>query len=129
MPDRSPRRLLRPTVRTRMILIAVLAAGLGWFARGVRGQRDAVAAIRRAGGRVVYDGDPGRPLMPGQLRDGWTRLGLRSGALGWLADRVGIDYIDHPAHVALPARCRLEEAMPHVGRLRRLDRRFVTGRD
>lgn len=111
-----------------MILIAALSAGVGWFASGIRGQRDAVAAIRRAGGHVVHDGDPARSLMPGQLRSGWTRLRLRYRALAWLADRVGVDSIDHPVHVALPARCRLEEAMPHIARLRRLDRRFVTGR-
>ena len=128
MMARCLRRRLRLNMRTAMILVAVLGTVLGWLAHGANTQRDAVAAIRRAGGRVVYDGEP-RAMMPGQKQNAWSSLRLRYRALGWLVDRVGIDYFDHPAHVSLPAQSRLDEAMAHVGRLRRLDRLFIDGRD
>jgi hypothetical protein len=67
MPDRgkyvarSWRRYLRFSVRGLIVLVLVVGAGLGWTVRSARIQRDAVAAIERAGGSVGYhfqwDGD------------------------------------------------------------------------
>ena len=42
-----------------MIVVLVLGGGLGWFAhraRQVQIQRDAVIAVRKVGGSVLYDG-------------------------------------------------------------------------
>ena len=49
------RRFLRFSVRGVLVLVLVVAAGLGWIVRSARIQREAVAAIERAGGRVIYD--------------------------------------------------------------------------
>ena len=52
---RARRRLGHLSVRRMMVLVLVLGGSLGWYAYRVRIQRDAVAAIRRAGGAVRYD--------------------------------------------------------------------------
>ena len=74
------RRQLRFSLRSVMVLILILGGGLGWFIHRAHIQQDAVAAIRQAGGSVIYewqwkDGsfDPsGKPRVPGRLLD---RLG------------------------------------------------------
>ena len=57
MPDhpspRSRRHRLRVTVRTMMTLVLILGSGLGWIVRRAQIQREAVAAIQRAGGSVI----------------------------------------------------------------------------
>jgi hypothetical protein len=50
---RLPR--VRLSVRTSILLVAVVGCGLGWIARRAHARRDAVEAILRAGGRVKYD--------------------------------------------------------------------------
>jgi hypothetical protein len=106
-----------------MVLVLVLGCGLGWVAHRARVQREAVAAIERAGGKVFYDwqlkyskmGD----LMPdstGQSR--WPR---------WLVDRLGPDYFSTVKMVFLfgPA----DAVMPQVGRLDQLEELdFMPGR-
>jgi hypothetical protein len=47
---------VRLTVRALMALVLLIAAGLGWAAYRARLQRDAVAAIVKAGGKVFYEG-------------------------------------------------------------------------
>jgi hypothetical protein len=49
------RRYLRFSVRGLIVLALVIAAGLGWVVRQAHIQRDAVAAIKKAGGWVQYD--------------------------------------------------------------------------
>lgn len=124
MPPRFLQRLLRLNVRMAMAFIAVVGMGLGWLVSSSNAQRDAVAAIQRAGGRVAYDCDPrglSRPrngVSPTRKRQLW--------APGWLVDRVGIDYFSHPVMVTLPASgSRGDRALTHVGRLRRLDTLIV----
>src|SRR4051812_47823023 len=45
---------IRLSVRRLLFLVLVIGSGIGWFARQAAIQGDAVAAIRRAGGSVVY---------------------------------------------------------------------------
>jgi len=72
-------------MRGLIVLVLVIGAGLGWMVRTVRDaqiQREAVAAIRNAGGRVTYDWE-------------WTEQGDIPGgkpwAPRWLTDLVGVD--------------------------------------
>ena len=52
-PNRNPpRRLLRLSVRALMVVVLVLAVVLGWFVHRAQVQREAVAAIEKAGGKV-----------------------------------------------------------------------------
>ena len=61
-------------------MLVVLAVGgcLGWWLHLARVQRQAVAAIRAAGGSITYEWDvPGAPSTPG-----WRR---------WVAEHVDVD--------------------------------------
>jgi hypothetical protein len=53
--SRPWRRCLRFNVRGLIVVVLVIGVGLGWVVRQAHGQRDAVAAILRAGGVVEYD--------------------------------------------------------------------------
>ena len=53
--SRRWRRYLRFSVRGLIVVVLVVGGWLGWIVRGARIQREAVAAITRAGGRVAYD--------------------------------------------------------------------------
>ncbi len=60
------RRFLRFSVRVLIVVVLVMGAGLGWLVRSARIQRDAVAAIKDAGGSVVYDRErSNRKSIPG----------------------------------------------------------------
>jgi Leucine Rich repeat len=72
---RWPRDRVRLSVRALMALVLLIAAGLGWVAYRARLQRDAVAVIVKAGGKVFYDG---------QGFDGTERPNPASGARAWL---------------------------------------------
>lgn len=50
---------VRLTVRGLIVLALITGAGLGWIARNARIQRDAVAAIKSAGGWCWYDWETG----------------------------------------------------------------------
>ena len=59
MPDLSSqntrRHRVRVTVRMMMTLVLILGSGLGWIVHRARVQREAVGAIYRASGSVVYE--------------------------------------------------------------------------
>src|SRR4051812_18842713 len=83
-PNGRPwRRYVRFSVRGLVIAVLVIGGWLGWIAHRARVQREAVAAIKRAGGHVYYDWErnDGKPVPNGKPR--WPR---------WLVDRLGIDY-------------------------------------
>jgi hypothetical protein len=78
------RRRLGLSLRVLMILVLFFGGGLGWLAYRARVQREAVAAIEKAGGKVYYDWQyfaggtsPPPPPPPGPK---------------WLVDFFGIDY-------------------------------------
>ena len=52
---KSWRHLLRLSVRALMVLVLITGGGLGWVIHRARVQREAVAAILRAGGSVMYE--------------------------------------------------------------------------
>ena len=53
--SRSRRWRVRISVRGLMVLILALGSWFGWVANRARVQREAVAAIERAGGHVYYE--------------------------------------------------------------------------
>jgi hypothetical protein len=101
---------VQSSVRAVMALVLTLGVGIGWFVRRAQVQRDAVAAILRAGGRVSYDWEwnNGRRIAKGKPR--WS---------GWLVDCLGIDYFADVTRVNLAAR-GTDEVLTHVGHLSRL---------
>jgi hypothetical protein len=111
------RRFLRFSVRGLIIFVVVLGAGLGWIVRQAHIQRDAVAAIRKAGGRVSYnwEWDPGKSIQAG-----------RPWAPSWLVDLIGVDFFGHVTSVDLTGSSMTTDAMlAEVGRLNQLQQLSV----
>jgi hypothetical protein len=74
--SRPWRRYLRFSVRGLIVLVLVIGAGLGWIVRSARMQREAVAAIKNAGGSVSYDWrwSNGNSDFPGRGNRGLIRI-------------------------------------------------------
>lgn len=108
---------LRTSVRALMLLILLVGGGLGWLVHRAHQQRDAVAAIQRAGGYVEYDW---------QFRGG---VPVSNGAPQyprWIVDGVGVDYFSNVVSVFLEGEVSDAE-MAHVGHLGRLERLTMEG--
>jgi internalin A len=97
MPERpSPqswRRLLRLSVRSLMVLVLITGGGLGWVIHSAHVQRDAVAAIKRAGGDIAYswqwsNGSPVFPIPKLPWPD-------------WVRQSLGPDFLDTVTYVRL----------------------------
>ena len=84
--SRSWRHYLRFSLRGLIVLVLLIGGWLGWIVRNAQVQREAVAAIERAGGWVTYDA-------------GWSDnpdpIGRLPWAPKWLVDAVGIDCFAH----------------------------------
>lgn len=85
------RRYLTVKVRSLLVVVSITGAWMGYVVRQARVQRDAVAAINRAGGRVCYASELNSRLG-GNTLSGWRSL---------IGSFVGIDYVDHVASVDL----------------------------
>src|SRR5438270_12939655 len=86
---KSWRRRLRLSVRALMGLVLITGGVLGWVIHRARVQREAVAAIRRADGSVIYY-HQSRSRSSGM--PWWPR---------WAAEILGIDYFDNVKSVFL----------------------------
>jgi Leucine-rich repeat (LRR) protein len=111
-----------------MVFVLVLGGCLAWYvhlARQARIQRDAVAAITRLGGSVLYDWQfegnqfrlkPGTTIISNEV-PGWPR---------WLVDRLGVDAFGSVSQVSFrrlprePSPAEAEEVLAQIGHLRRL---------
>ncbi len=112
----------RFSVRTLMVLVLVVGGGFGWIVHRAHVQRDAVAAIKRGGGEVLYEWhlreleNPKRALNAGFGVDPngqpkWPK---------WFVDRLGVDYFGSVKYVRLSYK-NSDALMPHSGRLDRLE--------
>ena len=99
---RRPRLRLRLSVRVLMVLVLVFGGGFGWVVHRARVQREAVAAIERAGEVVDYDETF---LSP----DSSNALPTRNWK-GWLVDHLGVDYFESAVEVFYPH----DEASPSL---------------
>ena len=108
---------LRWSVRGLLVLVLVIGSGLGWIVHQAHVQRDAVAAIRNAGGVVLYDWE---------WNNGKSIPGGKPWAPRWLTDLIGVDYFAHVTSVWLqPA--PTDGAIVEVGHLTQLDRLQLVG--
>jgi hypothetical protein len=67
---------IRLSVRALMALVLLIAAGLGWVAYRAQLQRQAVAVIVEAGGKVLYEGqhfDGEESPLPTSGASAWPR--------------------------------------------------------
>src|SRR4051794_8812708 len=74
----------RLSVQALMVFVLLIGGGLGWVAYRARLQREAVAMILGAGGRVTYEDDP----RLAQATDDWPSRSLLSWTPTWLVDWV-----------------------------------------
>ena len=110
--DTRPRprwRFARLSLRGMIVLVLVLGGSLGWLARQSKPQRDAVAAIKSAGGMALYDRKYGN----------WNNPSSRSAWVEWLVDQVGVDYFENIVHVEL-TKNGSDASLGQVGNLNRL---------
>jgi hypothetical protein len=101
---------LRFSLRTLIVVVLVIGVWLGRTVRNAGIQREAVAAIARAGGGVCYDW---------QWEDGRFKRRGRPWWPTWLTDRVGVDYFYNVVAVSGIHATNLD--MIQVGRLGRLE--------
>ncbi len=109
----TPRKYLRFSLRSLLVLILLFAGWLGWIVHRARAQRDAVAAILKLQGTVKYDWErkDGRNLPNG--KPWWP---------SWLVDLFGIDYFAHVTQVRLVAVPELSDAeLIHISTLSGLE--------
>jgi internalin A len=110
-----------------MALILILGGIYGWIVHRAHIQRDAVAAVRHAGGEVIYDlvyrdGHPIKQSMGSVNNPGFTSSA--PWAPKWLVDRVGIDYFANVIQVSFD-RPITDADLAHVGRFYRLQRLYL----
>jgi internalin A len=111
--SRPWRRFLRFSVRGMLVLVVLIGGWLGWMVRSARIQREAVAAINDAGGRVSYDWD---------WSDGQPIVGGKPWAPEWLTDLIGVDFFGHVTFVDLFSSSKATDAtFTHVARLTQLE--------
>ena len=96
-------------MRGLIVLVLAIGAGLGLLARRARIERDAVAAILRAGGTVKYES--GMPYY------GTSPANHSSGEPRGLVDAMGENYFDHACAVYFRKEISDSE-LAHVGHLR-----------
>jgi hypothetical protein len=111
-PATVRRRRLGLSLRVLMLLVVILGGGMGWWAYRARVQREAVAEIVAAGGKVYYDWewDDDKPSPP-------TAKPRRP---IWLVDRLGPDYLGNVVAVCFyssDANKANDEALIPVSRL------------
>ena len=98
-----------------MLVVLAVGGGLGWWLHRASVQRQAVAAIRGAGGAISYEQDvPGDPGTPG-----WRR---------WVAEHVDVDLTINVVDAWLSSRCGKAE-LAQVAQLDRLEHLYVHGRE
>jgi Leucine Rich repeat len=108
---------VRFSLRALIVLVLLIGAGLGWLVRSAHVQRDAVAAIRRAGGGVTYDWE---------WNSGKCATGGEPWAPKWLVGLIGVDYFAHVTSVwLLPV--PTDGTIVEVGHLTQLERLQLIG--
>ncbi|MHB1561265.1 MAG: hypothetical protein ACYC61_27785, partial [Isosphaeraceae bacterium] len=103
--------------RQSLVATAIVALALGWLVNGARVQRQAIAAIERAGGKVWY---------AWEAEDDDQAEGSALPWPSWLVKALGVDYFGSVVGVRLSPRCD-DETMESVGRLDRLESLDIVG--
>jgi hypothetical protein len=120
----KPRRYRGVGLRLFLTIIALVGIALGWWSYRARLQRDAVAAIKRADGYVVYDWEENRELYPypAQPKPRWPE---------WLRRALGPDYLETVVEVELIGNPgtpkQSDQILEQIARLSHLKTLNVTG--
>lgn len=103
--------LLRLMVQVPAVLVVAIGGWLAWVLVGARIQHNAVAAIEKAGGSVVYDWE---------LRDTPLVATPKPPWLEWLVDHLGVDCFGNVTRVDL-GRKGGDPELAQVANLTRID--------
>src|SRR5262249_35356825 len=104
---KRPRLVL--SVRALMILVLIVGGGAGWYLNNVRTQQEAVDAIRKAGGDVVYDTEYVGPGSPAPQIPAWR---------SWIDERIGPDWLGRVVEVRATLNDSSAALTSCIGRLR-----------
>ena len=100
-------------IRALVCYIGILGICLAWTGHNARVQRDAVRAVRRAGGSVRYDRKPTQTATSAEPRVQRCR--------SYLATLLGDDYFYHVTSVTFSSgKCVSDRELAQVGRFREL---------
>jgi internalin A len=94
-----------------MVVVLITGCGLGWVIHRARVQREAVVAIKKAGGHVAYDWQQVKGSIHRDRKPPYPE---------WLVDTLGDDYFGHVVWVIL-FRGGSDTEMIHVGKLSRVE--------
>ncbi len=95
------RRWLRLSLRALMILIVAVAIPVGWVAHTIRTQREAIAAVRAAGGKITFDY---QEEVVGKTARGGLIKRREPAAPAWLRRWVGDELFQSVYSVTFPKR-------------------------
>jgi hypothetical protein len=97
-----------------MLLVLVTGGWVGWFVRGAKLQRDAVAAIERGGGYVKFNWEykDGRAIPYEEQSPPWPQ---------WLVRRMGVEYFGYVTKVENVSPGNADAGLGSIGSLRRLE--------
>jgi hypothetical protein len=115
--QRTWRKWARLSVRALTVIVLFCACALGWAVHRARIQRNAVAAIERAGGAVSYDWK--------FKNERYIRNGEPS-APKWLVDPIGADYFGHVSFAQLGSQ-NSDAELEYVGQLTQLEELILLG--
>ena len=115
--SRPWRRFLRFSVRGLIVSVLIIGGSLGWMAHAARIQREAVAAVERAGGTIRYNWE---------WKNGKLKSKGKPNEPGFLVDFVGADFFGHVTDVKLSPNAT-DAILVHVGRLSRLKALDISG--
>jgi internalin A len=111
MPEQSSSRFrrhwLRLSVRGLIVLVLVIGCWLGWVVRSARIQRNAIAAINKAGGHIYYNWETDYIGNMSEAKPWWPK---------WLDSLLGPDYFGHVVQAHLSDGVSDTELV-HVGNL------------
>jgi hypothetical protein len=120
---RSWRSYLRFGLRGLIVLVLVIAIGLGRIVRNAHLQRDAVAAVRNANGQAFYDINPRNQVFDWHGPSAWRTL---------IARHIGIDFVSHVILVRIDVtpetdHAKCEQALVRLGAFSRLGSLGLSG--
>jgi Leucine-rich repeat (LRR) protein len=110
--SRHWRRFTRFSVRGMIVVLLLVGGWPGWIARGARIQREAVEAIEKAGGTVMYNWEYSNGTMV-PAGNPWAPT--------WLVNLIGVDCFGHVTSVSL-SQTGSGTTYAQVERLTRLER-------
>ncbi len=119
-PPTSWRRRLRLSVRALMVIVLITGGGIGWLMYRARVQRDAVAAIQRAGGLTYYDWDM-RDINTPDFNLLVANRSRQPKWRKWLIERIGPDYLGTVRSVTLIGPGNADPVMPYISQLEDLE--------